>query len=153
MRRLVVATLALLGSAGACAVVPRQPRSAAAETEVRQTIRAYDDALRRADVVALERYWADEYTFVNPSGQLVTRAERIANVSAGRTAFDTLRHEVREERIRMYGNLAVHTTMLALGARYGGQAASGDFRALVVWVYRDGRWQQVASQLTTIARP
>jgi len=151
MRRLAVAWLALLGSAGACAVVPRQPRSAAAEAEVRQTVRAYDDALRRADAAALERFWADEYTFVNPSGQLVTRAERMANVSGGRTAFDTLSHEVREERIRVYGNMALYTTVLALGARYGGQAASGNFRAMVVWTYRDGRWQQVASQLTAIA--
>jgi len=153
MRRLAVAWLALLGSAGACAVVPRQPRSAAAEAEVRQTVRAYDDALRRADAAALERFWADEYTFVNPSGQLVTRAERMANVSGGRTAFDTLSHEVREERIRVYGNMALYTTVLALGARYGGRAASGNFRAMVVWTYRDGRWQQVASQLTAIAGP
>ena len=121
--------------------------------EVRQATRQYDAALRRADVAAVERFWAAEFTFVNPRGERVTRAERLANLRAGRTAFDSLAPAPQEERIRIYGDVAVHTTLLTIGGRYGGRAQQGQVRALVVWVWRDGRWQQVANQLTPVLAP
>jgi len=134
-----------------------EPTAAAAsvEAELRQTIRDYDEALRRADVAGVEKFWASEYTFVNPRGERVTRADRLANLRAGRTAFDSIAHGPQEEEILTYGDgeVAVYTTLLTLGGRYGGQGERGQFRALVVWVRRDGRWQQVASQLTPVLAP
>ena len=44
----------------------------------------------------------------------------------------------------------MYTALLTIGGRYSGQAHEGRYRALVVWVRREGRWQQVASQLTPI---
>ena len=119
--------------------------------ELQATIRQYDDALRRGDAAAVARFWTPDYTFVNPQGQRVTRAERLDNVRAARTAFDSLAHEPKEEQIRTYGDrdlVAVYTALLSIGGRYSGHAERGQYRALVVWIRRDGRWQQVASQLT-----
>lgn len=121
--------------------------------EVRQAVRAYDAALRRADAAAVERFWAPEFTFVNPRGERLSRAERVANLRAGRTSFDSLAPAPREEQVRVYGDVAVHTTLLTIGGRYGGRAQEGRYRALVVWVRRDGRWQQVANQLTPVLAP
>ena len=56
-------------------------------------------------------------------------------------------------RTYMDGNMAVYTTLLTIDGRYGGEAERGKFRALVVWIRRDGRWQQVASQMTPILKP
>jgi hypothetical protein len=39
---------------------------------------------------AVERYWAAEYTFINPRGERVTRDARLANLRAGRTALDSI---------------------------------------------------------------
>jgi ketosteroid isomerase-like protein len=154
LQRLVaVLTLLLILPAQAAAQEPTRAASAGVAAEVRAAIRRYDAALRRADVAAVEQFWAPEYTFVNPRGELVTRAARLANLRAGRTAFDSLAPTQQEEQIRTYGEkdvVAVHTTLLTIGARYGGQTEHGRYRALVVWVRRDGRWQQVASQLTPI---
>ena len=126
-----------------------------AEKELREAIRLYDDALRRADVAAAERFWADEYVFINPRGERVSRDARIANLREKRTSFGSLAHEPKEETIRTYmdGNMAVYTTRLTIDGRYGGEAESGEFRALVVWIRRDGRWQQLASQMTPILKP
>jgi len=121
--------------------------------EVREAVRRYDDALRHADVDAVGRFFAPEYTFVNARGQRLTRAERLANVKSGRTAFDSLAHVPQEDRISQYGDVVVYTTLLTLGGRYSGRAERGQFRALVVWVRRDGRWQQIASQMTPVAAP
>jgi ketosteroid isomerase-like protein len=46
--------------------------------EVRAAIRQYDAALRRSDVAALERFWAQEYSLVNPRGERLTREDRLA---------------------------------------------------------------------------
>lgn len=125
---------------------------ATAETELRQAIQLYDDALRRADVAAVERFWAAEYVFVNPRGEHVSRDERVANLREKRTSLAAVAHAPQEEMIRIYmdGNMAVYTTLLTIDGRYGGEAERGKFRALVVWIHRDGRWQQVASQMTPI---
>ena len=128
------------------------PPDAKAETELREAIRLYDDALRRADVAAAEKFWATEYVFINPRGERVSRDARIANLRDKRTAFGSLAHAPQEEVIRTYadGSMAVYTTRLKIDGRYSGETESGDFRALVVWIHRDGRWQQVASQMTPI---
>ena len=75
-----------------------------------------------------------------------------ARINSTRTAVDSVAHAPQEEQIRPYGNVVVYTTLLTLGGRYSGQAQRGQYRALVVWVRRDGQWQQIASQLTPVAR-
>ena len=149
LRTLPLFTLLLILPASVHAQQPARARPAA-EAEIRDAVRRYDDALRKADSAAVEKFWAAEYTFINPRGELVTRAARLANLRAGRTAFDSLAHTPRGEKITFYGDVALYTTLLTLRGRYGGTAQQGQFRASVVWVRRDGRWQQVASQMTPV---
>jgi hypothetical protein len=66
---------------------------------VRASIRRYDDALRRPDTTAVAQFWAPEYTFINPRRELLTRADRLANLRAGRTAFDSLAPVLAEEPV------------------------------------------------------
>jgi ketosteroid isomerase-like protein len=121
------------------------------EAEVREAIRQYDDALRKADVAVLERYWAEDYVFINPRGERLTRSDRLANVKTKQTAFNSLEHAPKEEQIRIYGNdVAVYTTTLTISGRYSGEMQQGKYQGMVVWVHSDGRWQQVASQLTPV---
>ena len=123
-----------------------------AEAELRDAIRSYDDALRRGDATVAERFWAAEYVFINPRGERLSRDARIANLRERRTSLDSLAHAPMDEVIRTYmdDKMAVYTTRLSIDGRYGGEAEHGEFRALVVWIHRDGRWQQLASQMTPI---
>jgi ketosteroid isomerase-like protein len=151
LRSLLLFALLLIQAPHAFAQKTTPPPSpSTAEAEVREAIRKYDDALGRADAAAVERFWAEEYTFINPRGERLTRADRIANLRSGQTALDVLVHVPREEHIRVYGDVAVYTTLLSIKGRYSGQAHKGAYRGLVVWVRRDGRWQQVVSQLSPV---
>jgi ketosteroid isomerase-like protein len=149
-----VSVLALLMILPA-AVTAQQPTasSAAATAQLREAVHRYDDALRRADSAAVEKFWATEYTFINPRGERVSRAGRLANLRAGRTALDSLAHAPEQEQITLYGDMAVYLTVLTLRGRYSGTQHEGRYRASVVWVRRDGRWQQVLSQMTPILGP
>ena len=151
-RVLALVSLLLVQATAARAQQPTTS-SAAVEAQLRQAIREYDDALRRADVAAIGRFFADEYFFVNPRGQRLTRADRLANFREGRTVLDSVVHAPQEEAFRSYGDVVVYTAVLTLTGRYSGQAQQGQHRAMVVWARRDGRWQQVASQLTPILVP
>ena len=126
--------------------------TSSAEAEVRETIKKYDDALRKGDPIAVGNFWAKEYVFINPRGEKLTRADRLLNVESGQTNFNSLEHAPKEEQIQIYGNgeVAVYTTLLTIAGQYGGKGQEGLLRGLVVWVHRDGRWQQTASQLTPV---
>ncbi|HKY00802.1 MAG TPA: nuclear transport factor 2 family protein [Steroidobacteraceae bacterium] len=144
--------LALVLTAALAASAQEPGASPKGEAELREAIRAYDDALRRGDASAAERFWATEYVFINPRGERVTREARIANLRERRTSLDLVVHAPADEVIRTYmdGKMAVYTTRLSIDGRYGGEAERGEFRALVVWIHRDGRWQQLASQMTPV---
>src|SRR5215469_4170645 len=145
-------TLTLLAPGAATAQESSSAAISKAEAELRESIRLYDEALRRADVATAERYWAAEYVFINPEGERVSRDARIANLRESRTSFDSLAHAPDEEVIHVYmdGNMAVYTARLKIEGRYGSHPEHGEFRVLAMWIRRDGRWQQLATQLTPI---
>jgi uncharacterized protein (TIGR02246 family) len=150
--------LLLAVSAWALAIPARARAQAAppaaavtAEADIKATFRRYDAALRAGDPAAVAPFWADEYVFVNLAGARVTRAERLANLRASRTTFDSLAQQPKEEQVRVYGDLAIFTSVITIAGQYSGRRHRGEYRALAVVVKRDGRWQQVISQLTPIA--
>src|SRR5262245_61722933 len=151
LRFLALLAILLLNSPAAFAQDTKA--GSAAEAEVRDAIRQYDDAIRKADAAAAQRFWAEEYVFINPRGERLTRADRIANFKSGQTAINSVEHAPKEEHITIYGNgdVAVYTTLLTISGQYSGKGQQGELRGLVVWVRRDGRWQQIASQVTPVA--
>jgi ketosteroid isomerase-like protein len=148
-RLLPVLSLLLIGALHLRAQTPATPANA--EGEIRQAIRQYDEALRKGDAATTKKFWADEYTFVNPQGERVSRADRIKNLKTGQTALSSVVHDPKKDQIRIYGDVAVYTALLTVAGQYSGQAAKGQDRVLVVWIRRDGRWQQLATQMTTVA--
>ena len=151
--RLLAVLILLLAQPAGVSLQEPAASAAKAEAEVREAIRQYEDALRKGDVATLERYWASDYTFVNPRGELVTRADRVVNVRTGQTSLDVIVHAPQEEKIRVYGDMAVYTALVTFTGRYGGQAEKGQHRVMAVWVRRDGRWQQIATQMTPVLKP
>ena len=83
--------LALVLTAALAASAQEPGASPKGEAELREAIRAYDDALRRGDASAAERFWAAEYVFINPRGERVTREARIANLRERRIWLSTHR--------------------------------------------------------------
>ena len=110
----------------------------------------YMHALLNKDLAALDRIWADDLTFVNPRGELLTKQNRMENIKTGATAFKAIRQS--EQKIRTYGNTAVATFKVALDAQYSGQEGSGDYRVTTVWVQRNNSWQMVAVHMTKIVQ-
>src|SRR5262245_20950118 len=85
-------TLTLLSPAAATG----QESTSKAEAELRESIRLYDEALRKADVATAERLWATEYVFINPRGERVSRDARIAAKALGITVPQSVQSRADE---------------------------------------------------------
>lgn len=111
----------------------------------------YTAALTKRDTAALERIWADDYTFINGSGVVLTKAERLANARSGATNLGTIT-PVGDQKIRFYGeDVAVMLMRVTLKGQYSGKATNGDFEASNVWVKGPSGWQLACNQITPIA--
>ena len=121
-----------------------------ARQEIASLLDQYRQALLNKDVAALDRIWADDLTFVNPRGELLSKQERIDNVKTGATAFKSIR--VSDQNVRAYGESAVATSKVAIDAQYSGKEGTGDYRVTTAWARRNGAWQMVAVQMTPIAQ-
>src|SRR6266566_5952594 len=128
---------------------PQNSENSKSEQEVRQTIEKYRTALLRRDIPALEKIWADDYVFVNASGDVLTKAQRLANVKSGQTSLESINEE-EKPTVRVYQNSAVATSRVTLTGQYSGQPVSGQYRSTHVWVKGSTSWQLVSNQLTAL---
>ena len=112
--------------------------------------RAYREAFAKRDVATLDDIWADDYTFTNPHGALLTKKQRLENIRSGHTQIESVASE--DEDVRVYGDTAVITARITLKGKYSGKESSGQYRSISVWVNQQGRWRLVANQLTLIAK-
>lgn len=130
---------------------PKSENSQAVGEDLEKRSKEYSDALTKRDIAALEKIWADDYTFINPQGELVTKAERIANLKSGATEFQAIGS--RREKLHVHGNVAVDIGRVTLhGTKYGGQESSGEYRYTDVWLKAGGSWQLLANQITLIRK-
>ena len=112
--------------------------------------REYREALTKRDLAALDKIWAEGYTFTNGRGEFLTKKDRMENMKRGATQFDSISRE--NEEIRVFGNTAVITGRSVMKVIYGGRESSGPYRTINVWVKMQERWQIVANQITPIAK-
>ena len=142
-------TMALLSFASGQSATQQESENRKSEQEVRQTIEKYRTALLQRDIPTLEKIWADDYVFVNASGEVLRKAQLLANVESGATTLESINEE-EKITVRVYQNSAVATSRVTLKGQYSGQSLSGQYRSTHVWVKGPNGWQLVSNQLTAL---
>jgi ketosteroid isomerase-like protein len=141
----------LLGSLAAAQEPSNTASSGALAPQLEKRFRAYADALTKRDVATLEKIWTADYVFINPQGELVTKAQRLENVKSGRTEFKAI--DPQPEKTSMHGNVALDVGRVRLeGTKYAGQESSGEYRYMNVWVKQGNEWRMAANQITLIKK-
>lgn len=143
-------TMALLSFAFGQSAGQHDSRDSNSEQEVKQMIEKYRSALLQRDIPALEKIWAEDYIFVNASGDVLSKTQRLANAKSGATTLDSIKEE-ENITVRVYQNSAVATSRVTIKGQYGGQSTSGQYRSTHVWVKGSAGWQLVSNQLTALA--
>ncbi len=150
-RMLVLAVLAMAASSLALGQMTGD-KSAPKGTTEQELIKLEQDrtqAAVRGDTAFLEQNTADDYTFINPRGRLITKAQLLADFKSGQIKLQS--SDLDELHARVYGDTAVLIGRSTQKGQAYGQDTSGQFRFTRVYVKRDGRWQSVALQQTRIA--
>lgn len=128
-------------------VTPGQS-STRAEQEVRQIHEAYlRSFVEEGPDVALERYYADDYTYVGVDGKIIDKAGLKARMRRNELGHFTIEDDLR--RVSLYGDVAVLSGHSTSSLTDRGQEKVTHDGYTEVWVRRDGRWQLVAEQVTT----
>ena len=118
------------------------------EQAVRQTLDDLAAALGKNDTAALDRIYADDYTFVGDTGMTMTKAERIAAFKSGDLKYESISIEVVS--IHLFGNTAVAVTRITTKFAPGLKFTDGKFITTATLIKMKGRWQLVAAGNTRI---
>ncbi len=118
------------------------------EDSVRAVETARGRALLQADTIALSRMVADEFIEISRLGTRRTRAENIRDIASGELRLTSVRYD--SLTVRIYGDVAVLQGMADNTGTFRGFPFSGKIRYTRIFVRRDGRWQAVAMQQTSI---
>lgn len=124
------------------------------EKQIRKTEREWLNSYLTRDTAVMDRIEADEFRIVYPDGRILTKAQELENLKKAANPQADLKLETDDAQVRIYGTAAVVTGNFIQKGRFKAGPKNGqDFRIVErytdVYVKRDGRWQVVASQLTS----
>ncbi len=98
--------LAMICLSVASLTAAKEPTPAATEAGMpaglAERAAAYGAAMAKRDVAALDDIWADDYTFINPHGDLLTKKQRLENIKSGTTAVEATARQ--SEAVHVYGD-------------------------------------------------
>jgi ketosteroid isomerase-like protein len=115
--------------------------------EVEQLVRQLNDdwvkAILRRDGPTLDSIMADDFFFTYPlEGD--DKAQFITDVTSGNLKIE---HITREQvNVRVFGSTAVLTARDSATWLYHGRELSGQYKIIMVYIERAGRWQLCAIQ-------
>jgi uncharacterized protein (TIGR02246 family) len=118
------------------------------EQAVRQTISDLAAALAKNDTAALERIYADDYTFVGDTGMMMTKTERINAFKSGDLKYESAAIEVLN--LKTFGDTAVAITRISTKMAAGAKYTDGKFITTATFFKIKGRWQLVAAGNTRL---
>jgi len=113
--------------------------------------RAYDEAIVRRDVSALDQMTSDDFILVSLHGETYGKAEVLKYFAAHTSEYEY--RETDDLRIRVYADAAVVTGRTIQTVQENGKDRSDAYRFAHVYIRVKGRWLLVAAQLTRVAVP
>ena len=125
--------------------------AASDERELTQLVKDLNAAIVKPDIAFLERVLDQDFVHYRPRGTVENRTQYLENRKAGRVAFESLIAD--DIKVRLYGDTAIVTYRSTAKGKDQQGAIDEQRRWTRVFVRRDGRWQLVHSQGTTIQKP
>ena len=157
--RIIMRCLALFVIALACAPTARAQspaavtpaQEAAIEAAIRDLSAQWSVAYLKNDTSILERIWALDFVYVEPSGHRFTKAEGIAALAKGGEQHTA--SEASSIDVRVYGGGTVAVDIgdyREAGRGKDGKPFERKSRFTNVWVLKDGVWQCVSGHASVI---
>lgn len=144
----IVTTLVLTSCFATSAIAA--DKTAAVEKEITKIENELAVACVKADVEALGRYNAPDWTFTAPDGQVLTWAEGAELWKKG--AIKVAAMKLDEVKVKVYGNTAIASVLDTETTTIKGKDVSGQYRTTDVFLKRDGKWMIVATHSCKVVK-
>jgi uncharacterized protein (TIGR02246 family) len=127
--------------------MPGTTADGAEEQAVMQIERDWAAAMVKRDVAALDRILAKEWA-ENADGEVMTRAQALAVLKSGGFKLESV--NLLDLSVHIFGDAAIATMAVDIKGTFMGKPVPPSQRSTDFFVKRDGRWQAVSTQNTTI---
>ena len=127
--------------------LPGVTADGAEEQALLQIERGFEAAAKNRDIAFFERTLAKDYTQA-VDGKPVNVAAQFAELKSGAIRIASM--TLRDLRVHVFGDAAIVSMVAESKGTYKGKPMSEKARGVDFFVKRDGRWQVVNSQMTTI---
>ena len=118
------------------------------ENEVLKVEQSRDKALQERDVALLDKIYSDQLVFVNTRGQKFTKAQRLADLGAGKVEYFSYNQEGFSYHV--YGDTVVMTGRTSSVVKFQGRVNKIPRLFTNIYVRTGGQWRLVAHQATPI---
>lgn len=106
------------------------------------------DAMRNANVEALDKLIHPDLLFNSAMGQTITKEIDLESYRSGLMVVDKI--STSDQQINLIGDTAVVAVTIDMDGKYGAQPISGKVRFLRVWKQCDKSWQVIAGSSVMI---
>jgi ketosteroid isomerase-like protein len=142
-----VALSLLLSIASSAMPAPLMPT---AERQIRQCEQELNDALNAIDVKSIDKIWADDFLFVNPSGRVTDKQKRMAGLKPSDPATPSLMSTIDDVQVRVFGTLAVAIVKTTWRGAVDAKPVVDSYVATHVWNRSGGRWRLTSAHVSHV---
>ncbi len=129
--------------ANANAAPPADPK--AAEAEVRKVMEAIKAGLSANNADAMDKVYADNYTFVGNDGVMMNKAERLAAIRSGELKYTSFAYTEEKITVNPDGNSAVGIFKINATGTNKGKPMAGDTRTTGTFVKTKDGWRLMSA--------
>lgn len=141
----------ILAIAFGTSITAQSTRSSDAESTLRELEQRLAAAWVNGDRAFIDSLLADDWTVTDQTGRVLTKRQ-VLNETFASSDKRIEAMTVDDVRVRLLDGAAVVTGRTRATGSYRGQKATATLRFTDVFHRREGRWQIVASQGTTVAQ-
>lgn len=143
-----IVALSLLLSVAASAA-PAHSMSTA-ERQIRHSEQELNDALSAVDVKTIDKIWAEDFVFVNPSGRISNKAKRMAGLKPSDPTTPPLVSTIEDVQVRVFGTSAVAIVKTTWRGTIDSKPIVESYVATHVWNRSGGRWQLSSAHVSQV---
>jgi len=114
--------------------------------DLAKAVTDYDEAQIHGDKAELQRLVADDYTLVNSSGRVQSKAELIADYTTPGYKIEPF--EILQPVEKVWSDGAVMGGVVNLRGIDGGKPFSVTLRFADIWAKRNGKWQVIYTHVS-----
>lgn len=111
----------------------------------------WDEAIVRKDLAAISANMGEDFRQIRSNGTVVDKATFLRDITSPELTIEP--YTVEDFDVRFYGDVALLSGHTRMKGSYKGSPFATHYRYVDIYARRDGKWQVVSVQITTIAEP